>query len=43
MSIDNIVICRESRECVEERLERWRYALHKLGMKVCRSETEHVC
>ncbi|KAK3560323.1 hypothetical protein QTP86_006291 [Hemibagrus guttatus] len=38
-----IVICSESREQVEENLERWRFALERRGMKVSRSKTEYVC
>lgn len=37
MSADNIVICSEIREQVEESLERFRYALEKRGMKVRRN------
>ncbi|KAK3535564.1 hypothetical protein QTP70_016834 [Hemibagrus guttatus] len=33
----------ESREQVEENLERWRFALERRGMKVCRSKTEYMC
>ncbi|KAK3539374.1 hypothetical protein QTP70_003859 [Hemibagrus guttatus] len=40
---DDIVICSESREQVEESLERWRFALERRGMKVSRSKTEYVC
>ncbi|KAK3572535.1 hypothetical protein QTP86_034562 [Hemibagrus guttatus] len=43
MFADDIVICSESREQVEENLERWRFALERRGMKVSRSKTEHVC
>ncbi|KAK3558847.1 hypothetical protein QTP86_028719, partial [Hemibagrus guttatus] len=43
MFADDIVICSESREQVEENLERWRCALERRGMKVSRSKTEHVC
>ena len=39
---DDIVICKETREEVEWRLESWRYAL-KRGMKVNRSKTEYLC
>ena len=31
---DNIVICKETREKVEWRLESWKYALERTGMKV---------
>ena len=40
---DNIVICRETREEVERRLESWKYALEKRGMKVSRSKTKYLC
>ena len=38
----DIVICEETREKVEQRLECWRYALER-GMKVNRSKTEYLC
>ena len=40
---DDIVICKETREEVERRLESWRYALERRGMKVSRSKTEYLC
>ena len=40
---DNIVICEETRKEVEWRLESWRYALQKRGMKVSRSKTKYLC
>ncbi|KAK3570304.1 hypothetical protein QTP86_017185 [Hemibagrus guttatus] len=43
MFSDDIVICSESREQVEENLERWRFALERRGMKVGRSKTEYMC
>ncbi|KAK3555325.1 hypothetical protein QTP86_014921 [Hemibagrus guttatus] len=43
MFADDIVICSESREQVEENLERWRFALQRRGMKVSRSKTEYMC
>ena len=36
---DDIVICEETREEVERRLESWKYALERRGMKVSRSKT----
>ncbi|KAK3545101.1 hypothetical protein QTP70_000575 [Hemibagrus guttatus] len=43
MLADDSVICSESREQVEESLERWRFALERRGMKVSRSKTEYMC
>ncbi|KAK3530016.1 hypothetical protein QTP86_009917 [Hemibagrus guttatus] len=43
MFADDIVICSESREQVQENLERWRFALERRGMKVSRSKTEYMC
>ncbi|MCJ8736396.1 hypothetical protein PDJAM_G00258050 [Pangasius djambal] len=43
MFADDIVICSESREQVEENLERWRFALERRKMKVSRSKTEYMC
>ena len=40
---DDIVICKEIRKEVEQRLESWRYALERRGMKVSRSKTEYLC
>ena len=40
---DDIVICEETREEVERRLESWRYILKRRGMKVSRSKTEYLC
>ena len=40
---DDIMICEETREEVEQRLECWRYALERRGMKVSRSKTEYLC
>ena len=40
---DDIVICEETREEVERRLESWKYALKKRGMKVSRSKTKYLC
>ena len=39
---DDIVICEETREEVEQRLESWRYALERRGMKVSSSKTEYL-
>ncbi|KAK3542975.1 hypothetical protein QTP70_008094, partial [Hemibagrus guttatus] len=43
MFADDIVICSESREQMEENLERWRFALERRGIKVSRSKTEYMC
>ena len=43
MFADDIVICSESKEQVEEKLERWRYALERRGMKVNRRNTVYMC
>ena len=40
---DDIVICEKTREEVEQRLECWRYALERRGIKVSRSKTEYLC
>ena len=39
---DDIVISKETREEVEQRIKCWRYALER-GMKVSRSKTEYLC
>ena len=39
---DDIMLCKETRKEVEQRLESWRYALER-GMKVSRSKTEYLC
>ena len=43
MFADDIVISCESREQVEEKLEMWRYALERRGMKVSCSKTQYMC
>ena len=43
MFADDIVICSESKEQVEEKLESWRYALERRGMKVNRRKIEYMC
>ena len=40
---DDIVICEETREEVEQKIECWRYELERKGMKVNRSKTEYLC
>ena len=40
---DDIVICEETREEVERRLQSWRYALERRGMKASRSKTKYLC
>ena len=37
------MICEETREEVERRLESWRYALERREMKVSRPKTEYLC
>ena len=41
--VDDLVICAESKDKVEDELENWRYALERRGMKVSRSKTEYMC
>ena len=43
MFADDIVICSESKEQVEDKLESWRYALERRGIKVNRRKTEYMC
>ena len=43
MFADDIVICSESKEQVEEKLERWRYSLERRVMKVNRGKTAYMC
>ena len=44
MFADDIVICSESKEQVEEKLESWIYSLERRGMKVNRRKNRiHVC
>ena len=40
---DDIVICEETREDVERRLECWRYALERKRIIVSRPKTEYLC
>ena len=40
---DDIVTCKKTREEVERRLECWRYALERRGMKVSKSKTKYLC
>ena len=40
---DDIVICKETREEVEQRIECWRYVLEKRRMKVSRSKIKYLC
>ena len=39
---DDLVLCDESPERTEERLENWRGCLEDAGLKVRRSKTEHL-
>ena len=43
MKADDIVICKETRGEVERKLESWRYALERRGMKANRSKTKYLC
>ena len=39
---DNLVICDETRERTEDRLENWRGCLEDAGLQVSMSKTEHL-
>ena len=39
---DDIVICEDTREEVGQRLESWKYALERRGMKVSRSKNKYL-
>ena len=41
--VDDILICEETRKEVERKLEFWKYALERRGMKVSRSKIEYLC
>jgi len=43
MFADDIVLCTETKEEAERRLEEWRNALERRGMKVSRKKTEYLC
>ena len=43
MFADDIVICSESKERLGEKLESWRYALERRGMKDNKRKTEYMC
>ena len=43
MFAEDIVICKKSRKEMEQRLESWKYALERRGMKVSRSKTNYLC
>ena len=40
---DDIVIRKETREEVDQRLESWKYVLERRGIKASRSKTEYLC
>ena len=40
---DDIVVCAETREEVERRLQCWRFAWERREMKISRSKTEYLC
>ena len=40
---NDIVICKETREELERRLQSWRYVLERRGMKASRSKTKYLC
>ena len=43
MFVDNVVLCTETKEEIEEQLESWRRALEYRGLKVNREKTEYLC
>ena len=42
MFADEIVLVRESREKIEQGLERWRNSFERRGMKVSKTKTEYL-
>ena len=40
---DDIVICKENREKVKQRIKCWRYALQRKWMIVSKLKTEYLC
>ncbi|XP_047480236.1 uncharacterized protein LOC125032892 [Penaeus chinensis] len=40
---DDVVICTKTRQEAERRLESWRHALERRGLKVSRKKTEYLC
>lgn len=40
MFADDIVMCAENRELVEENMKRWRYEPERKGMKISHNKTE---
>ena len=40
---DDVVLCGESQEKLEARLETWRRAMEDRGMRVLRQKTEYLC
>lgn len=41
--IEDIVLCTETREKLQVKLERWRRALEKRGLKMSRTKTKYMC
>lgn len=41
--VEDILICSENWDLVEENLERWRYAPERSEIKVSHSKIDHMC